>query len=314
MSHPDSANFIAKAVVKNCPEAVQCADPFHVVKWATEEIRAGQVCVMSCSDAALEHFQGHAGGLPCRVQRDRIRPHGIRGVVEGQGCPLERLGLQLELGVERLGRARSTRGRRGSGPVRRPRTAPTCAAWSETRDRSRSDPRERAARQSRPASGPRRRRSPAVPDRRGHAWGVGSSVDKALGDQHGGVATAHRFELAVIHSDHSPLDLAGNRKLRRSPTSELIHKRHRVPPWERQGGRPPGGRLAVAHVHLAGGDLPREPAFLADFAMSSGDGDGGGGGHKGEGSCRAGLDAQGGSHEQGHRRDHDVGRRVHHRT
>ncbi len=38
MSHPDSANFIAKAVVKNCPEAVQCADPFHVVKWATEAL------------------------------------------------------------------------------------------------------------------------------------------------------------------------------------------------------------------------------------------------------------------------------------
>ena len=38
MSHPDSANFIAKAVVENCPEAVQCADPFHVVKWATEAL------------------------------------------------------------------------------------------------------------------------------------------------------------------------------------------------------------------------------------------------------------------------------------
>lgn len=34
----DSANFIAKAVVENCPEAVQCADPFHVVKWATEAL------------------------------------------------------------------------------------------------------------------------------------------------------------------------------------------------------------------------------------------------------------------------------------
>jgi len=34
----DSANFIAKTVTRNCPQAVQCADPFHVVKWATEAL------------------------------------------------------------------------------------------------------------------------------------------------------------------------------------------------------------------------------------------------------------------------------------
>lgn len=40
----DGAPFIAKTVTKNCPTAVQCADPFHVVKWATEaldEVRRG---------------------------------------------------------------------------------------------------------------------------------------------------------------------------------------------------------------------------------------------------------------------------------
>lgn len=34
----DSANFIATAVTRNCPQAVQCADPFHVVKWATDAL------------------------------------------------------------------------------------------------------------------------------------------------------------------------------------------------------------------------------------------------------------------------------------
>ena len=34
----DSARWIAKAVADRCPQAVQCADPFHVVAWATEAL------------------------------------------------------------------------------------------------------------------------------------------------------------------------------------------------------------------------------------------------------------------------------------
>jgi len=34
----DSARWIAKAVAARCPQAVQCADPFHVVAWATEAL------------------------------------------------------------------------------------------------------------------------------------------------------------------------------------------------------------------------------------------------------------------------------------
>jgi transposase len=34
----DSADWIARAVAKACPGAVRCADPFHVVKWATEAL------------------------------------------------------------------------------------------------------------------------------------------------------------------------------------------------------------------------------------------------------------------------------------
>ncbi len=38
----DGAGFIAKTVAKNCPQAVRCTDPFHVVQWATgalDEVR-----------------------------------------------------------------------------------------------------------------------------------------------------------------------------------------------------------------------------------------------------------------------------------
>jgi transposase len=34
----DGADFISTMVTKNCPGAVRCADPFHVVRWATEAL------------------------------------------------------------------------------------------------------------------------------------------------------------------------------------------------------------------------------------------------------------------------------------
>jgi transposase len=34
----DQADWIAEIVAECCPQAVQCADPFHVVKWATEAL------------------------------------------------------------------------------------------------------------------------------------------------------------------------------------------------------------------------------------------------------------------------------------
>jgi transposase len=34
----DSAAWIADVVAERCPNAVQCADPFHIVKWATEAL------------------------------------------------------------------------------------------------------------------------------------------------------------------------------------------------------------------------------------------------------------------------------------
>jgi transposase len=34
----DQADWIAEVVAERCPQAVQCADPFHIVKWATEAL------------------------------------------------------------------------------------------------------------------------------------------------------------------------------------------------------------------------------------------------------------------------------------
>jgi len=34
----DAADWIARVVARRCPQAVQCADPFHVVKWATDAL------------------------------------------------------------------------------------------------------------------------------------------------------------------------------------------------------------------------------------------------------------------------------------
>lgn len=42
----DAAAWIAKVVIERCPGAIRCADPFHVVAWATaavDKVRRGTV-------------------------------------------------------------------------------------------------------------------------------------------------------------------------------------------------------------------------------------------------------------------------------
>ena len=36
----DAADWIADVVTERCPTAIRCADPFHVVAWATEALDA----------------------------------------------------------------------------------------------------------------------------------------------------------------------------------------------------------------------------------------------------------------------------------
>jgi transposase len=69
----DGADWIAAVVANRCPKAVRCADPFHVVKWATEAPGRG-------SPAGLEQCPWRGHPTP---RRPRHRP--------GQGvaaCPV----------------------------------------------------------------------------------------------------------------------------------------------------------------------------------------------------------------------------------
>jgi transposase len=67
----DGASYIANAVTKNCPGAVQGVDPFHVVKWANKaltEVRA-QAWREARAAAATEHKQAHG-----RPRKDAVVP------------------------------------------------------------------------------------------------------------------------------------------------------------------------------------------------------------------------------------------------
>lgn len=60
----DAADWIASAVAEHCPDAVRCADPFHVVAWAT---------------AALDEVRAKRGTTPAAKQAGR-GPTGPGGV------------------------------------------------------------------------------------------------------------------------------------------------------------------------------------------------------------------------------------------
>ena len=59
----DAANWIKAAVKEHCPNATQCADPFHIVAWATEALDEER-------RTAWNNAAGRARGVP-RHQRNR---------------------------------------------------------------------------------------------------------------------------------------------------------------------------------------------------------------------------------------------------
>ena len=59
----DQADWIAEVVTERCPQAVQCADPFHVVKWATQ---------------ALDEVRRQAWNDARRAGKSRGRGYGVR--------------------------------------------------------------------------------------------------------------------------------------------------------------------------------------------------------------------------------------------
>lgn len=52
----DGASWIAQVVAERCPDAVRCADPFHVVKWATEALDQVR---REAWNAACGHVRAH---------------------------------------------------------------------------------------------------------------------------------------------------------------------------------------------------------------------------------------------------------------
>ena len=56
----DAADWIARVVDQRCPQAVRCADPFHVVKWATEAL--DDVRRQAWNDAKGRHRGADATG------------------------------------------------------------------------------------------------------------------------------------------------------------------------------------------------------------------------------------------------------------
>jgi len=80
----DAAEFIAKVVAKNCPSAVRCADPFHVVRWATDAL--DEVRRQAWNDARRLARETEAKRGPGRPSADAparpasARARGLKGV------------------------------------------------------------------------------------------------------------------------------------------------------------------------------------------------------------------------------------------
>ena len=72
----DGADWIAAVVAERCPNAVRCADPFHVVKWATEAL--DEVRRQAWNEARGAVRQRRAGNDP-RISQESLLS--IRGAL-----------------------------------------------------------------------------------------------------------------------------------------------------------------------------------------------------------------------------------------
>ena len=83
----DQADWIAEIVAEYCPAAVQCADPFHVVKWATEALdevrraawnearRSGQTKGKGYRNRVATGDARRLKGAPLRAVEEPRQPH-----------------------------------------------------------------------------------------------------------------------------------------------------------------------------------------------------------------------------------------------
>ena len=118
----DAADWIATVVAKRCPNAVRCADPLHVVAWATE---------------ALDEERRHAWKARRRAMLPGIGPRTPPATRRSSSTPGMRSGRTEDLNVHQQ-----------ASPPRSPRptggcTAPTCsrkACGTCARSRARKAP------------------------------------------------------------------------------------------------------------------------------------------------------------------------------
>jgi transposase len=68
----DAADWIAEVVAERCPNAVRCADPFHVVKWATEALDEERRRAWNTARGALDRRRaGRARGQAKKFKHAR---------------------------------------------------------------------------------------------------------------------------------------------------------------------------------------------------------------------------------------------------
>jgi len=66
----DSADWIARVVAARCPNAVRCADPFHVVKWATDALDE----VRRAAWNAARGGQNQSRSVRARARHPKVHP------------------------------------------------------------------------------------------------------------------------------------------------------------------------------------------------------------------------------------------------
>ena len=74
----DGADWISAVVTRRCPNAVRCADPFHIVKWATEALD-------DVRRQAWNAARGQPGGRADRIRWSRGRRRPSEGQYPGVG-------------------------------------------------------------------------------------------------------------------------------------------------------------------------------------------------------------------------------------
>ena len=68
----DAADWIGEVVAERCPNAVRCADPFHVVKWATEALDEERRRAWNIARGAVDRRRaGRAGGHRAQLKHAR---------------------------------------------------------------------------------------------------------------------------------------------------------------------------------------------------------------------------------------------------